>query len=93
MFFPFNYVIKEMVTMELRMFFPFNYVIKEMVTMELRMHLGGLLGTQDARVAQFYYFPSSILISLLLHNFIISLPPPHLFYIISTLTISAVLYV
>ena len=47
------------------------------------MHLGGLLRTQDARVAQFYYFPSSILISLLLHNFIISLPPPHLFYMIS----------
>ena len=38
------------------MFFSFDYVIKEMVnaqraTMELWMHLGGLLSTQEARVA------------------------------------------
>ena len=43
------------------MFFSFDYVIKEMVnvaavqpTMELWMHLGGLLSTQEARVALGY---------------------------------------
>ena len=45
------------------MFFSFDYVIKEMVnvaavraTMELWMHLGGLLSTQEARVARLLRF-------------------------------------
>ena len=52
------------------MFFSFDYVIKEMVnvqraTMELWMHLGGLISTQEARVARGDSYASFVLSNLL----------------------------